>query len=586
MMKWIQRTPKVMPNETDSIIERIAKIRGIEDVNRFLNPTKDELLDPYLIKNIVEASEKILQYVKEGKRIVLSYDADADGLTSTSIMYRYLKNYTNNIDYIYNERNHGHGIHEQTRLDFIYEDDVDENGEIINEEKKYRYEMNKRNLEKISQADLLIIIDSSSNDVEACKKLIDDFGIEIIIIDHHAIEVENPHVLLVNPQQEGDEYPNKFLSGAGVVFKVLQVMEDILGDEGKVDPFDFMDLVAVGMYADVMRVDIYENRFMIMHGLRNIKNVGLLRILKGSKVDLWKIDASAIGFTIAPLLNGVARMDNIKLAIDILLTDSDDEAKKLRLKMHKLNESRKVLQKQIVEQYMTKIDETDKILLVLDEQSSKGFNGVVAQQLAQTYKRPAIVGRIHKGTVSGSFRSYGEFKLKSFLNQFAEDMNKADGNVNIEAIGHEGAGGFVFPEKYLPTLIEYIECNMPELSDTEPTIVYDVEIDISEVEEYIKPMEQFNMVTGNGFPKVITRVNGVLIQEVKTLGKTAETRKFNTFNNFELIKFKVDESYGEELEIYDTIDAVGELKMNEWYNFSKKEKVSIPQLILEDYIAV
>src|SRR5690606_2553091 len=200
----------------------------------------------------------------------------------------------------------------------------------------------------------------------------------IIIIDHHAIERENPHVLLVNPQQEDDEYPNKFLSGAGVVFKVIQVMEDMLGSEGQVNPFDYMDLVAVGMYADVMRVDVYENRFMIMHGLRNMKNVGLVRILKGGKVDLFKINSSAIGFTIAPLLNGVARMDNIKLAIDILLTDSDDEAKKLRLKMHKLNESRKVLQKQIVEQYMTKIDETDKILLVLDEQSSKGFNGIVA----------------------------------------------------------------------------------------------------------------------------------------------------------------------------------------------------------------
>lgn len=74
MMKWIQRTPKVMPRETDSIIERIAKIRGIEDINRFLNPTKDELFDPYLIKNIVEASEKILQYVKEGKRITISMD--------------------------------------------------------------------------------------------------------------------------------------------------------------------------------------------------------------------------------------------------------------------------------------------------------------------------------------------------------------------------------------------------------------------------------------------------------------------------------------------------------------------------------
>lgn len=554
-------------------MEKIAKIRGIENIDRFLNPTKDELHDPYLIKNIEKASKKILEYVKSGKRIVLSYDADADGLTSTTVMYRYLKNYTDNVDYIYNERNHGHGIHEQTRLDFINEDDVDEDGEIINEEKKYRYDLNHQNLEKISQADLLIIIDSSSNDVEACKKLVEDFGIEIIILDHHAIEVENPHVLLVNPQQEGDKYPNKFLSGAGVVFKTLQVMEDILGDEGEVDPFDYMDLVSVGMYADIMRVDVYENRFMIMYGLRNMKNVGLVRILKGGKVDLFKIDSSAIGFTIAPLLNGVARMDNIKLAIDILLTDDDNEAKKLRLKMQKLNDSRKVLQKQIVDQYLTKVDHDRKVIMVFDEQASKGFNGVVAQQLAQTYKRPALVGRLHKGTASGSFRSFGGFNMQDFL---------MESGLVEEAKGHTQAGGFVIKEENLEALEQYIEDNLPELKDREPTIIYDVEIDIEDVPEYIKPMEQFNKVTGNGFPKVITRVNGAMIEKVETLGKTKETRKFKTFDNFELIKFKVDESYGNEVGVYDTIDAVGELKMNEWYNFSKKEKVAIPQLILED----
>lgn len=563
-----------MPNPTDSILERIAKIRGIEDVNKFLNPSKNEMFDPYLIKNIVEASEKILQYVKDGKHIVLSYDADADGLTSTSIMYRYLKNYTDNVDYIYNERNHGHGIHEQTRLDFIYEDDVDENGEIINAEKKYRYDLNAQNLEKISQADLLIIVDSSSNDVEACKKLVEDFGIEIIILDHHAIEVENPYVLLVNPQQEGDKYPNKFLSGAGIVFKTLQVMEDILGDEGKVNPFDYIDLVAVGMYSDIMRVDVYENRFMIMHGLRNMKNVGLVRILKGGKIDLFNIDSSAIGFTIAPLLNGVARMDNIKLAIDILLTDDDDEAKKLRLKMQKLNDSRKILQKQIVDQYLTKIDHDRKVIMVFDEQASKGFNGVVAQQLAQTYKRPALVGRLHKGTASGSFRSFGGFNMQDFL---------MESGLVEEAKGHTQAGGFVIKEENLEALEQYIEDNLPELKDREPTVIYDVEIDIEDVPEYIKPMKQFNKVTGNGFPKVITRVNGAMLEKVETLGKTKETRKFKTFDDFELIKFKVDESYGEELECFDTIDAVGQLQNNEWFNFKTKERITTPQLILEDY---
>src|SRR5690606_31402380 len=126
--------------------------------------------------------------------------------------------------------------------------------------------------------------------------------------------------------------------------KVLQVMEDTLG---QVDPWQYIDLVAVGMYADVMRVDVFENRYLIMQGLRNMKNVGLVRILKGGKVDTFRMDASAIGFTIAPLINGVARMDNIKLAIDILLTDDDNEPTQLRMRRPKLNQTKKLWQEPI-----------------------------------------------------------------------------------------------------------------------------------------------------------------------------------------------------------------------------------------------
>src|SRR5690606_23567334 len=99
IMKWIKRSAKVIPSKSDSIVEQIAKIRGIKDVDRFLNPTKDEMFDPYLIKNIENASVRLLDAIKNNERIVLSYDADADGLTSTSMMIRYLKTYTDNVDY-------------------------------------------------------------------------------------------------------------------------------------------------------------------------------------------------------------------------------------------------------------------------------------------------------------------------------------------------------------------------------------------------------------------------------------------------------------------------------------------------------
>lgn len=567
MVNWIQRKAKVNPSSTDTPIEKIAKIRGIEDVDRFLNPTEDDLHDPYLMKNIEIASNRIIMAIKNNERIIASYDADADGITATTIMLRHLLNYTDNVDYVYNERNHGHGIHEQTRLDFIHPD------EEPDEDKKARYELNSENLRKIGEADLLIIIDSSSNDVEACKKLKEmNKNLDIIILDHHAIEQENPHVLMVNPQQHDCEYPNKFLSGAGVVFKVIQVMEDTLGE---VNAWQYIDLVAVGMYADMMKVDVLENRYLIMHGLRNMKNVGLVRILKGAKADFFRLDGDSIGFSIAPMINGVARLDNIKLAIDIFLTDDDSVAKRLRLQMQKLNDKRKEMQKEIVDRYMSKVDDSKKIIIVMDDESSKGFNGLVSQQLTDIYNRPAIVGRLHRGTFSGSFRSYGKFDLKQFLQ---------DSCLVEEAMGHPQAGGITVKEENIDSLLQYVEDNLPEISEKGRVIIYDFEINADEINEYIRIVEKFNKVAGSGFPKIITRVNGITIEDVETIGKTQETRKFKTFDDMELIRFKVDENYASELSVFDEIDAVGELSVNEFYNFGLKQKVVTSQLRLQDYI--
>lgn len=563
-MKWLQRKPKVKPNSNESVVDQIAKIRGIQDPQRFLNPTDEELHDPYLMKNIEEASNRIILAIANNEKIVVSYDPDADGITSATIMIRYLKNYTDNVDYIYGERNNGHGIEEMIKVKELKEDKDAE-----------RIEHNKNNSDKVRDADLVILVDSSSNDVKACKFIKEKLETDIIVLDHHAIENKNPHVLLVNPQQSDCEYPNKHLSGAGVVFKVIQVIEDTLG---QVDVWQYIDLVAVGMYADIMRVDVMENRYLIMQGLRNMRNTGLVRILKGGKVNTFGgIKGDAIGFTIAPLLNGVARMDDIKLAIDILLEDDDKKCKPIRLKMQKLNELRKVKQKEIVEQYLKSVDDSKKVLIVMDEQSSKGFNGIVAQQLTDKYKRPAIVGRIHKGTLSGSFRSHNGFKFKKFLQQF-------DGE--IEALGHEGAGGIVISVEELDNLYAYIERHMPSLEDTEPTVIYDLEMKVSDVNEYVKDIEKFNLLAGSGFPKIMVRVNGITVEEAECIGATQETVKIKTFDEMELIKFRVNDQYASELGYFDSIDAVGQLSINVFYNFKTKITTRTPQVMIEDYEVV
>lgn len=565
-MNWEMRKPIKKPRLRDSVAEKIAKVRGIKDVERFLSPQIDELHDPYLMKNIEDACNKIIKAMSSGKRIVVSYDPDADGLTSATIMLRHLRNYYADeslIDYIYSERSHGHGIQEMIT---VKEASTDE-----------RKELNKENIKKIKKADLLILIDSSSNDKDACKFISENWCKDIIILDHHEIENDNPYALIVNPQQEGCEYPNKHLSGAGVVFKVIQVIEDTMG---QIDPFDYIDLVAIGMYSDMMRVDIPENRYIIMQGLRNIKNAGILRILKGAKVDLYRTNGDTIGFTIAPILNGVARMDNLQLAIDILSEDDDNVCKKLRLKMDKLNKQKKEIQKEITKRYLKNINKNEKVLIVSDEQSSKGFNGVVAQNIVEIYQRPVMVGRKHKGLFSGSFRGIDGHNMKDFLQGF----NSLFENPPIDVKGHPNAGGFSISEDRIDELMQYIHENAPEPDNIERTIMYDFEIPVEEIGLYVADLDKFNYLTGLGFPKLIVVVKDITLEDKpKVIGKTMETVKFTTLDGLELVKFRVNDQYAKELGCYDTIDAVGQLQMNEFYHWTKKELIRTPQVMIEDY---
>lgn len=574
MGKWIQRVPKRSFKKNDDIRDKIASIRGIEDIDRFLNPQSEELHNARDMKNIVEASNRIAEAIKNNENIVVSIDPDSDGITSGVMMIKYLENYTDNVRYIYSQRRYGHGISAQIRLNFVSNEDVDDEGDIIDEDKKERYEHNCKNLEKVKNSDLLIIIDSSTNSDEYCNSI--SAHTDIVIIDHHTVENENPNALIVNPQQEDCTYPNKDLSAAGVVLKVLEVIDDIhfRDSKNRIDPYNFIDLAAVGIYGDVMPINSYENRYIILHGLRNIKNIGLLRILKGGKVDLFKINSDAIGFTIAPMLNGAARMGQIELAIQILLTDDDNIAKKLRLQIHKLNEKRKIIQKEKVEYYESIADLSKNVIFVFDENSNKDFNGLIAQQLASKYKRPVFVGTRSEGKLLGSYRSFNKFDVGKCISNYKG---------HAEAHGHPLAGGFGVLEEDEADFLSYMYDKAPKVKHTEETFVYDLSISLDEVEESISGLEDLNKLTGNGFPKVLVRVSGIMMEEVNTIGKTEETRKFKTMGNLELIKFKVDKDYGKEIEYFDTIEAIGQLHLNEFFNFGLRKKICTPQIMLQDY---
>ena len=325
-----------------------------------------------------------------------------------------------------------------------------------------------------------------------------------------------------------------------------------------------------------MSVLNFENRYLISQGLQNVNNIGLSRILKGAKINTYRYNTKDIGYSIAPLINSSARMGEIELAFQILMVDNDTDAKKLRLKMDKLNKKRQETQKAVMQKYEDNQNMEDKIIIVIDSESNKGMNGLVAQNIAQKYHRPCFVVTEGKdGICRGSGRSYGNFNTNEFLSEL--DF--------VEAQGHGQAHGLNFPLDRLDDLKEYIEDNMPDNLETERTFYYDVELEnVEEAFMDLTDLININYITGNNFPEVVVRMNNVMIEERAVIGKTKETVKFKTSGDLVFIKFKVNEDWNKNIDTFDTVSVIGNGTINEFYNFATKETTRTPQIIIMDIV--
>ena len=567
MVEWVQKYEKIKTNSSDDLRSKILKIRGITEDKHvdFLAPDESFVNDYRLMRGITRASKLFVEHINKGSNILWAGDPDADGVTSTAIgVLRTIEICGDeNVDYVYPQRDMGHGI-----SGMINESDL-EFEELINS-----------NIEKIKKSDLIIIVDSSSNDIDGIKKLKEiKPDIDIIILDHHEfndLETEKTMsklVDIVNPQHSKDEYPNKHLSGAGVVYKFCKAVDDLIGD----DVSDkYLDLVAVGLIGDMMNVLDLENRYYISKGLQDVQNIGLSRILKGAKVNLYKYNSKDIGFSVAPLINASARMGEIDLAFKILMVDNDKDAKPLRLKMDKLNKKRQELQKEIADKYIDSIDTSKKIIIIVDKDSNKGFNGLVAQNIAQRYQRPCFVVREHDGMCMGSGRSFGGFNTKDFLSEL--DW--------VETSGHAESHGLNFPSDKLEELEEYIENNIDKLASRDVKHYYDVEIGVDNIWYDIEDIQSLNYITGSGFPEIVVKISDVMINERNVIGKTMETVKFSTSSDLVLIKFKVNELWNKNVDTFDSVDVIGTPTINEFYNFATRKNTRTPQLIVKDIVKI
>lgn len=563
MAKWIKRN-SIKVSDDMLLIEKLAKVRGIKNLDEWMNPPSSYMNSPYSLENIDEAVRIIIEHIYKQSKIVVVADIDTDGVCSTGIMFRFLKRLTPNVSIIHAQRSKGHGL--ETVIDLIADD-----------------------------VDLVVVVDSSSNSVDACKEL-SEKGKPVVVIDHHKIERNNPYAVIVNCQL--GSYPNKSLSGSAMCYKVCQVIEDYMGLQGLAN--EYIDLAAVGLVADMMDVRNMENRYLIYNGMNNIKNIGIKEILRQSKIDYKEgIRSTDISFKIAPIIGACSRFDKIELAIELVTTEDEERVKELVKEMIKLNESRKAEQKEVVERATECIDNSNNVIIYIDDEIESGFRGLIATELAERFSKPVfVVSKVYnkeKNTYEykGSGRSIGVIPLQSLC---------ADSGLFIEAQGHESAFGVSFSVDNLDKIISYFNDTLDSTEDLQKVIEYDLELSANNIEEMdIMQIEKFSRIVGQGFPEPKFLIKGLVAEESYTkklgdhvravMGKSNDTVKINCEGNFALMKFRTHENYAKEIEdhFYDKsnfcteLDVVGSLNLNKFYNRGLKRWVTTKQIFIDDF---
>ncbi len=451
-------------------------------------------------------------------------------------MMRYLSYFTKNTSCVYHQRSQGHGISVQ-----VIPEDIN----------------------------LLIVVDSSTNEVEKCKELSEN-NIEIIILDHHPKMVDNPYAIIVNPQL--DNYPNKSISGAGVVFKTCQVLDDLL-DVNYAQ--QFIDLAGIGMYADVMSMAVPENRYLVYQALKNISNPGIKAIIQKNKVNT--INSETISYKIAPVINASARMDKIEKIIELLLEDDYDKCLLLAKECVALNEERKKLQAKLYKKVKDRIDPSHNIIIVRTtdkDKIEKGFNGLLATQISEKYKKPVLVVKDNEGMCAGSGRGIGDVQLKEILN---------DTKLFKSLEGHSSAFGCEFNQDNIEGIYNYLDENMKENKQDAKIIEYDLELDREIInKKTIEGIQWFNYLAGKNCEVTKFMIKNLVVYERKVMGKMLDTVKIKT-DLLDLMKFRCNEFYGDDLCEGDLIDVVGSVNLNRWWNFQSRQWVEALQVFIDDY---
>ena len=519
-------------NNLLAILLSNREITSEEQINKFLNPKRNDFYNPFGMPDMEKAVNRILKAIEKNEKTIIYGDYDVDGITSVAVLKSFLEERGIQVGvYIPNRLNEGYGL----------------NKESVKYIAKQGYK-------------LMITVDcgiTAIEEVEYAKEL----GIETIVTDHHEPAENLPEaVAVVDAKRKDNKYECRNLAGVGVVFKLIQALSIKLGLEEK-EYLKFLDIVCIGTISDIVPLTD-ENRVIVKLGLKLVeqtRNLGLREILQSCGYS--KINSTTISFGVAPRINACGRMGHQEEALNLLLSKNIDEVKDLTIKLNDYNKTRQEIEKTIYNEAIEQIEKNNlankNTIVVYGKGWHHGVIGIVSSKITELYFKPSILLSEEDGEYKGSGRSVEGFDLHEALMECNKTIKKFGGHAMAVGINIEKDKIKEFEETFEKVATE------KNVDKIVPILNVDAEIKLDDITkemvESLKELEPFG--EANKMP--IFAFRNLKIDSIRSLtnGKNLKLSVRDNKNIVNAIGFNL----GELSEIYkigDKIDIAGNLEIN------------------------
>ena len=525
-------------------------IRQPEEGLRFLQPKMEFLGDPFLMRDMSQAVQRIFAGIERGEKILIYGDYDVDGTTAVVVLRKALEMLGATISYHIPRR---------------FLDGYGMNQEVVRQAAQ-------------DGVRLIISVDTGIKAfavVEAASAL----GVDCVITDHHLPESGLPRAIAVlNPNRKDCGYPDKNLCGAGVAFKLVQALFAKAGLERYLS--SFLKIVAIGTIADVVPL-IGENRVFAkvgLEGLRSPVNFGLKSLIEVCGLNCRTITSFDVGYRLAPRINAVGRMGGGEQVVELFSSADKEQSRLLASEMDRLNKDRQLIESQILKEVEERFSQSpelsrDWVIVIDGETWHRGVLGIVATKISERFTRPAIVIAREDGVGFGSGRSPKGFHLLNALESCRELFDRYG--------GHAQAAGFQLPTRHISELrrrlAEYAGRVLDE-EDLKPSLEIDAELRLSDLEDevyrQIEGLSPFG--TANPTPVFVAR-DLTLIAEPRILkGKHVKLRVEQDGKAFDAVGWNLLHSHPQILQTKGKISLAFTLSSNSY------QGMNALQLIVKD----